>query len=94
MAKYKIIRKNQNKFFFFLTFPTGTSLVPPGIRIFARYPSSPDSNPNVALSVSISANMSPEKKIYLLLNNDNKAQGCLEVAKMGGGGSYPRSGHP
>ena len=41
------------------TFPTGMSLVPAGIKIFARNPSSGVSKPIVALSVSISANRSP-----------------------------------
>lgn len=45
-----------------LTFPTGTSLLPAGMIILARNPSSPDSNPNVALSVSISARISPKKQ--------------------------------
>lgn len=42
-----------------LTVPTGMSLVPSGMRILARYPSSEVSRTIVDLSVSISARASP-----------------------------------
>jgi len=45
------------------SWPTGTSLVPPWMRILARKPSSGVSKPMVALSVSISHSKSPAIRV-------------------------------